>query len=70
MKDVKNAVKHLREHQKYPATKANLVATCNELSDFSADDKKWFESHIPEGKYNSAEDIMQALGMNQAAMAM
>jgi len=63
MKDVKNAIKHLREHQKYPATREDLVAECDGLSDFSEEDKKWFEEHLPEGTYKSAEEVMVALGI-------
>ena len=63
MKDIKNAIKHLSSHQKYPATKAELVATCNSLSDFSGEDKQEFESKLPEGTYNSAEEVAEALGL-------
>lgn len=65
MKDIKNAMAHLKSHQTYPATKADLVKTCNELSDFSSEDKKWFEEHLPEGTYDSAEKVMMALGWNK-----
>jgi len=74
MEDMANAIKHLREHQTYPASKADLVKTCNELSDFSEKDKRWFEEHLPEGNYDSADEAIQALGMSggmgQAAGAM
>jgi len=62
MQDVQNAMKHLREHQTFPATKAELVAACQGLSDFSEADKAEFESMLPEGTYNSAEEVAQALG--------
>lgn len=67
MKDMKNAKMHLKEHIKYPATKQQLVEACNKMSDFSDDDKKWFEEHLPEGTYKSAEDVMSALGMDQGS---
>jgi len=58
-------------HQEYPATKKELVEACNALSDFSEEDKQWFEQHLPEGTYNSAEEVMQALGVSeQPARAM
>lgn len=66
MKDTKNAMMHLREHQKYPATKADLVTACYELKDFSPADKKWFAEHLPEGTYHTPEEVMQALGMNKS----
>jgi len=63
MKDVDGAKKHLMEHQKYPATKEELVAECDNLSDFSEEDKKWFMDKLPDGTYDSAEDVVKALGL-------
>jgi len=63
MKDVANAKKHFEEHQKYPATKAELVAECDNLSDFSEEDKAWFSEKLPEGSYDSADSVMKALGL-------
>ena len=63
MQNTKGAMDHLRTHQSYPATKAELVATCNSLSDFSEEDKREFESKLPEGTYNSAEEVAEALGL-------
>ena len=62
MKDIKNAIAHLNEHQTFPATRVELVKTCNGLSDFSDDDKKWFEKNLPEGNYKSAEEVIKAIG--------
>jgi hypothetical protein len=62
MKNIKDAVAHLKEHQTYPATKQELVETCNKLSDFSGEDKKWFEQNLPDGTYESPEEVIQALG--------
>ncbi len=70
MKDMKNAAMHLKQHQTYPATKQQLVESCNKLSDFSEEDKKWFESNLPEGSYKSPEEVMQALGMDTKAAPM
>lgn len=65
MQDIQNAMSHLKAHQSYPASKADLVKTCNELSDFSQGDKKWFEENLPEGTYNSPEEVASALGWHQ-----
>ena len=65
MKNIKGAMDHLKDHQTYPAAKADLIKTCNELSDFSAEDKKWFEENLPEKTYNSAQDVINALGWQQ-----
>ena len=63
MQNVQGAIDHLKTHQKYPATKADLVAACNDLSDFSEEDKKEFTEKLPESTYNSAEEVTKALGL-------
>ncbi len=64
MKDSANVIDHLKNHiGTWPATKAELVAACNNLSDFSPEDKAEFESSLPEGTYNSPEDVAKALGI-------
>ena len=60
---LQTAIQHLKEHQDYPATKADLVAACNNLSDFSAADKTWFSDHLPTGTYKSPGDVLTALAM-------
>lgn len=67
MHDMENATKHLREHQTYPATKADLVAACNSLSDFSEADKKEFADALPDKTYHSADEVVAALGWKVAA---
>ena len=62
MQDVNNAKMHLREHQQYPATKEELVAECDNLSDFSKMDKDEFKKMLPKGTYKSADDVITALG--------
>ena len=61
--DQKNAKEHLSKHQKYPATKAELVASCENLVDFSAEDKKWFSATLPDKTYKSAAEVTAALGL-------
>lgn len=63
MQNIGGAKGHLKNHQKYPATKAELVAECDGLSDFSEEDKKEFASKLPGGTYNSADEVIQALGL-------
>lgn len=62
MQNVADAMDHLRSHQSYPATKAQLVAQCDNLSDFSEEDKKEFSEKLPEGTYNSADEVIKACG--------
>ena len=63
MQNTTGAIDHLKNHQKYPATKAELVAECDNLSDFSEEDKKEFASKLPAGTYNSADDVVKALDL-------
>ena len=65
--DAKNIMQHLHDHQSYPATREELVAECDELSDFSEEDKQWFRSKLPDRTYNSAQEVMDALGMKAEA---
>ena len=62
MQNLQGAIGHLKTHQGYPANKADLVAECDNLSDFSQEDKKEFAEKLPEGTYNSAEEVVKALG--------
>ena len=63
MKDVANVKKHLNDHQKYPATKEEMVGECDNLSEFSDEDKKWFSENLPEGTYDSADAALKALNL-------
>lgn len=56
------AIDHLKNHQKYPATKAALLAECDSLSDFSKEDKAEFAAALPDGDYASADAVVAALG--------
>jgi hypothetical protein len=63
MQNVKGTIDHLKNHQKYPANKADLIASCNQLSDFSKEDKLEFTRRLPERTYKSAEEVIKALGL-------
>jgi len=63
MQNIQGTTDHLKNHQKYPATKAELVAECDGLSDFSDEDKKEFAAKLPDRTYNSAEEVMKVLGL-------
>jgi len=59
--DRKKATEHLTKHQTYPATRAELLASCKNLMDFSDAEKKWFAAHLPEGSYASADEVVKAV---------
>jgi hypothetical protein len=59
--DIKQVETHLRQHQTYPATRAELLASCKNLMEFSDGEKAWFAAHLPEGTYKSSAEVMKAL---------
>ena len=63
MSNKKGAIDHLKKHQMYPATREELIAECNGLSDFSNEDKEWFTDNLPAATYASAKEVMGALGL-------
>jgi hypothetical protein len=64
MVNATGTIDHLKTHQSYPATKAQLVAECDNLSDFSEEDKKEFAEKLPDQTYNSADEVIGALGLS------
>lgn len=65
MDNLKGAIEHIKEHQEYPATMKELITSCNNLSDFSEKDKKWFKSHLSDKTYKSADEVLEALHLNE-----
>jgi hypothetical protein len=59
--DMKEVEAHLKQHQTYPATRAELLASCKGLMEFNDGEKAWFAAHLPEGTYKSAGDVIKAL---------
>lgn len=64
MLNVTGTIDHIKTHQNYPATKAQLVAECTNLSDFSDEDKKEFAEKLPDQTYNNADEVIGALGLS------
>ncbi|MDP3794765.1 MAG: hypothetical protein Q8R13_02435 [bacterium] len=56
------AIEHIRNHVDYPASARELKESCNSMAEFSDEDKQWFSDHLPNGTYNSADDVVRALG--------
>jgi hypothetical protein len=59
--DMKQVQAHLKQHQTYPATRAELLASCKGLMEFNDGEKAWFAAHLPEGTYKSAGEVIKAL---------
>lgn len=59
--DRKKLLEHLEKHQQYPATRAELLASCKDLVDFNDAEKRWFAARLPEGTYQSAAEVMKTV---------
>ena len=55
------AIKHLKEHVTYPATKDEIMAGCNALTGHVPTDEINWVAKLPEGTYQSAEEALKAL---------
>ena len=60
---------HIRNHQRYPASKATMLAECDNLSDFTDADRAWFRAKLPEGTYKDPAAVVAALGLDKAPAA-
>ncbi|MDO8658323.1 MAG: hypothetical protein Q7K55_06280 [Candidatus Levybacteria bacterium] len=61
--DRKKMMDHLKDHHiDYPATAEEIKMACEDMSEFSSDEKKWFSDSLPKGTYDSPEDVLMALG--------
>lgn len=58
-----DVMKHIREHNKYPATKRELVDSCSGMSDVPVADKEWFEKNLPDKTYYTADEVIRALNL-------
>jgi hypothetical protein len=59
--DRQKLLDHLEQHQQYPATRAQLLASCKDLVDFTDGEKRWFVDRLPEGNYKSAAEVMKVV---------
>ena len=53
---------HLKAHVNYPATRAEVLAACKQMSEFTAGEKAWFAARLPAGNYKSAGEVLKAIG--------
>ncbi|MBI4225512.1 hypothetical protein HY612_00180 [Candidatus Roizmanbacteria bacterium] len=47
-----------------------LIKECDNLSDFSKEDKEWFKKNLPRRTYKVAEEVISALGWDQQSAQM
>lgn len=61
MSSLSDELEHLKNHVKYPASRREVVATCNDMSDVPEEDRNWFSKNLPDGRYTKPEDVLTAL---------
>lgn len=59
--DSAKSAKHFRDHVKYPASRAEILAACADTPEFSGGEKKWLADNLPEKSYASADEVIGAL---------
>ena len=64
MKMSDGARTHINEHMDYPTTREAIVEACSALADdgVTTEERDWIASTLTEGTYNSAGDVLKALG--------
>ena len=66
MDDRQIAIDHLKNHiKKWPAMAEELKAACNNMEDVPETMRKEFLDKLPDGTYNSAEEVMTAVGWSE-----
>lgn len=60
---MRELTEHIRNHMRYPATKREIVEECNRMSHVPAETRRMVETQLPEGSYQSADEVMRALGI-------
>ena len=45
----------------YPATREQVLAASEQAPDFTASEKKWVSTNLPEGTYGTPEEVLNAL---------
>ncbi len=59
--DPQKLASHLKAHVGYPATRAQVLAACKQMSEFTAGEKAWFAARLPEGNYQNAGEVLKAI---------
>jgi len=54
---------HLREHAEYPASRETIIAACVDTPEFTDGEKQWIEQNLPEGEYQTADEVIEAMGL-------
>ena len=60
--DSSKLASHLKAHVTYPATRAQVLAACKQMMEFTAGEKAWFAARLPEGNYKTSAEVLKAIG--------
>jgi len=47
--------------ENWPASCSDIVMACNNMSEFSMDEKDWFAKNLPHGLYKTSGDVKKAI---------
>ena len=61
MGSLHSSLDHIKNHTQYPTSSQALIAACGNMSDLASEDKEWFGKTLPEGTYNTPEDVVKAV---------
>jgi hypothetical protein len=61
MSNLQEELGHIKNHVKYPASKQQVVAACNNMSDVPSGDKEFLSNSLPDQTFNKPEDVVNAL---------
>jgi len=61
MSNLQEELGHIKNHVTYPASKQQVVAACNNMSDVPSEDKTFVSSSLPDQTFNKPEDVVNAL---------
>jgi hypothetical protein len=61
MTNLQEELGHIKNHITYPASKQQVVAACNNMSDVPSEDRTWVSKSLPDQTFRAPEDVVTAL---------
>lgn len=58
---MKELMDHLKDHVSYPASKQDIIESCNMMEHVPGEDKEWVIENLPDGMYENAGEVKLAL---------